>query len=402
MFRFIRPRRSIFSMSRLPLKLEAQHQRGELVDWHTVGFKKPRIRAKKVMMFIFAGYALTTIYTTLVLDPLARAAADTLQALPDEELEEEPPIFIPFPGTTKQLPLVPYRGSDPEWQEFVKFSKDKARHQKLREEVTDFVQKVVGKTQVLKVRCGEPMTLRRHWLDIDFPPAPPPLFERKGLELGSFEVTTRPVDSLTVFKIRNALWPTAVMQSFWSFTKVVVADESQRLAGMLGIRSSTPLSIDQLFAQQQQLLKGGQAPQLPTNASTPTQVSDAPRDRKERMAEIRAEREAFMKLSPAEKREAVIEDAKKSNLKNLAIRDYFLKPITAFKAKLAQTWRPVPNYPPRGSLIISGLVELESPKAMLVFDVRAAWDPKTREFDSRSMSIKLRRFQQKKQSPQRL
>lgn len=33
-------------------------------------------------------------------------------------------LFIPFPGTIKQIPQSPYRGSDPEWQEYIKFNKD--------------------------------------------------------------------------------------------------------------------------------------------------------------------------------------------------------------------------------------------------------------------------------------
>jgi hypothetical protein len=51
---------------------------------------------------------------------------EALKNIPEKELEEEEekPLFIPFPGTTKQLKPQPYRGSDPEWQEFIKFSKD--------------------------------------------------------------------------------------------------------------------------------------------------------------------------------------------------------------------------------------------------------------------------------------
>lgn len=41
-------------------------------------------------------------------------------------------LFIPFPGTTKQLPVTPYRGSDPEWQEFIKFSQDLTAGKKVR------------------------------------------------------------------------------------------------------------------------------------------------------------------------------------------------------------------------------------------------------------------------------
>ena len=53
--------------------------------------------------------------------------------LPPEALQEEvEPFFIPFPGTTKEIKPKPYRGSDPEWQEFVKFSKDQDLGKRVR------------------------------------------------------------------------------------------------------------------------------------------------------------------------------------------------------------------------------------------------------------------------------
>lgn len=51
---------------------------------------------------------------------------------PADEEEEDKPLFIPFPGTTKQLKPVPYRGSDPEWQAFIKFSQDQDLAKRVR------------------------------------------------------------------------------------------------------------------------------------------------------------------------------------------------------------------------------------------------------------------------------
>lgn len=68
-----------------------------------------------------------------MLDPLERAAMEAMKDIPEEEEEEiHKPMFIPFPGTTKQLKPKAYRGSDPEWQEFIKFSKDQKLAQKVR------------------------------------------------------------------------------------------------------------------------------------------------------------------------------------------------------------------------------------------------------------------------------
>ncbi|KAL5315012.1 hypothetical protein ACEPPN_017662 [Leptodophora sp. 'Broadleaf-Isolate-01'] len=392
MFRFIRPRRSLISMSRLPLKMEARYQKGEIENIQRVRFKRQWTKPRTILIYILAAYVGASVYSSVVLDPLERAALDAIQDLPAEEFEEPAPLFIPFPGTTKQLPLVPYRGTDPEWQEFVKFSKDKKLAQKVREELAAFVQSVAIKHPILSTRCGKEMKLRRYWLDVDFPHAPPPGFERKGLEIGDnyIELRTQPVDSLTVFRIRQALWPSALVQSFWSFTKVMVVDDAKRIAGMLGISSGPPPpTIDQLLAQHQQLLKGPQTPQLSTKNNTPTQAPTVTQPPKG-MPGSSTEKPALMGKGPEEEELAS---------KAMAFHAHFFRPIMAFKAKLAQTWRPAPSYPPRGSILVSGMVELDSPRAWLVFDVRAAWDPKTKEYDPRSMHIKLRRSQAKKQSP---
>ena len=88
---------------------------------------------RMLVLYFVTVYVCIDVYGRLVLDPLERAAMEALDGLPaGEEEEAEEPIFIPFPGTVKELKKRPYRGSDPEWQEFVKFSKDKNAQTKVR------------------------------------------------------------------------------------------------------------------------------------------------------------------------------------------------------------------------------------------------------------------------------
>lgn len=82
---------------------------------------------------MIVGSVCWNVYSKVVLDPLDRAAMEALEGIEDEEDEEEfKSFFIPFPGTTKQLKPIPYKGSDPEWQEFIKFSKDQKLAQNVR------------------------------------------------------------------------------------------------------------------------------------------------------------------------------------------------------------------------------------------------------------------------------
>ena len=58
------------------------------------------------------------------------AHADAMQEeIKDDEFK---PLFIPFPGTAKQLQPKPYQGSGPEWQEFIRLSKDRAQMDQIR------------------------------------------------------------------------------------------------------------------------------------------------------------------------------------------------------------------------------------------------------------------------------
>lgn len=91
------------------------------------------LAARTVALYIFAAYIAASAYSSIVLNPLDKVADDVLSSATPEELEEDlKPFFIPFPGTTKQLKPVPYKGSDPEWQEFIKFSKDPKQAQRVR------------------------------------------------------------------------------------------------------------------------------------------------------------------------------------------------------------------------------------------------------------------------------
>lgn len=68
-----------------------------------------------------------------------------------------------------------------------------------------------------------------------------------------------------------------------------------------------------------------------------------------------------------------------------------------FMATLQSTTKPSSGPPPRGSLVISGLVEMLGSNAMATVDVRAAYDPKERKFVG--VNLAVRRFQERIQGP---
>ena len=201
-----------------------------------------------------------------------------------------------------------------------------------------------------------------------------------------------PVDSLTVFRIRQALWPSAIAQACWSFTKVMLVDDAKRIARMLGIQTGPPpLTMEQILAKHQQLIKG------------PSPTKDGPTKQPQGLGDAT---KAITHPSPPTPEKSSLTEKGSEEFEvgtgtraAMALHAHFFRAIMAFKIKFQQTWKPAPDYPPRGSVIVSGLVELDSPRAWLVFDVKAAWSPETKLYDARSMQLQLRRMQMKKQGP---
>lgn len=95
-------------------------------------------------------YAMSQIYMSIVLDPLLDWAEDEWDSLSEKEKkeleeeaddeDEEPILFMPFPFTTKTLPQPPYKGTDPEWQEFLKLNKDAKKQKEIKSETLTYSQ----------------------------------------------------------------------------------------------------------------------------------------------------------------------------------------------------------------------------------------------------------------------
>ncbi|RDL42433.1 uncharacterized protein BP5553_02412 [Venustampulla echinocandica] len=384
MFRYTSRRMGIFSTSRLPLRLEAKRQQAQVVNIQKVRFIKPRLRVRATSFFIYAItiYACINVFDKLVLDPLDRAAEEALKNTPAAELAEDTdkPLFIPFPGTTKVVKALPYQGSDPEWQTFIKINRDRPLQARLRAELADLIRQLGESHPLIALKCGKGLKPNRSWINIDYPNYPPPGYERSGIEISDEAVSwvTAPVDSHTVFRLQKILWPQALMRSCWDFAKVLVADDTKWFAGILGIQSNnSPVpSLGELVTRNEHPLKH---PAL--NKTGPPLTTEPAKSTVDGKI---AEDEYF---------------ASAEQTKLAALRQHFLKPIAAFKTKFKQTWSPARNYPPRGCIILKGLVELEGPKAYVLFDVSAAWDPKTKTFHKDSYDIKVKRLSAKKQGP---
>lgn len=140
----------------------------------------------------------------MVFDPLFDWADAEWEALSEKEKEEaeanhdpdEPLLFLPFPFTTEEVKQPLYRGSDPEWQTFVKISQDKKLLQEIKSGLHKFIKytrsngvidglaneikRGVERNPAFNKLLGGEVAVRKFWLDIIFPPAPPPMHYVSG------------------------------------------------------------------------------------------------------------------------------------------------------------------------------------------------------------------------------
>lgn len=185
MFRLLRSRPNIFTLGsrvhRAPARAESNAVRLQKVKIRQKWFK-PRAIVGGALIY----YACYQIYTTSVFGILDKYFEEQDAHLSEKErrqLEkemEEDPVFIPLPFTTREIAPVPYKGTDPEWRMFAKFSRNPKLIASVKASLAANAQKAVEKHPQLSAHYGKDWKIQKSWIDIHYPSRPPPTFERQG------------------------------------------------------------------------------------------------------------------------------------------------------------------------------------------------------------------------------
>ncbi|KAI1105593.1 hypothetical protein F4804DRAFT_303930, partial [Jackrogersella minutella] len=339
-----------------------------------------------------------------------------------KELEEGllDPMFIPIPFTTRAVLSEPYRGSDPEWKTFIKISKNQELGKHIRNSLASMVCKAVSLSPLLSQRYGKNMTVGKYWLDIQYPYRPPPTFVHKGLTIGDdVSITEEPIDTTAALWVQRALWPSTLTLSLWSFSGALLKQNALNFAKIFGYEpnpSPSP-SLQQTIEKVHQRLKKPTAdPDSKAASSLPsakTQAAGGSSTDSTSPVEKRSTGSSTAPGSPSASPSSGMSspipiiptaepDKPKSARDIYGIRhtqEHTSGAWAAFKQTFRQTWRPIQGLPPRGSIYVSGLVEINTPRAFIIIDAFAFWDPKTETFDIKTMSLRLRTIRMKTQSP---
>jgi hypothetical protein len=121
--------------ARLPQNGARSLPSGSPVTFYRVRFRSPPLFSRRrIKNAILYSIPILAVFYALDID-LGEEEVEEEQKAKDgftkvgdgEEEDEEEGLFIPFTWPTEQ-PRQFYKGSDPEWKEFIKFSKDIKKH----------------------------------------------------------------------------------------------------------------------------------------------------------------------------------------------------------------------------------------------------------------------------------
>ncbi|WXC54894.1 hypothetical protein SNK03_000869 [Fusarium graminearum] len=328
-------------------------------------------------------YICWQIFCTVVFDPLFDWADAEWEALSEKEKEEaeanhdpdEPLLFLPFPFTTEEVKQPLYRGSDPEWQTFVKISQDKKLLQEIKNGLANEIKRGVERNPAFNKLLGGEVAVRKFWLDIIFPPAPPPMHYVSGIMIDEDGIFwgDRPIDSLAANFLAKALYPKALAMGCWTFISFLSKQVAQDIAKSIGL--SEPDAPESAWQH------------VPVNSLPGTMPQQTPRvvvkhDAKAHPAHLPP---GFNEILGA----AFGPDAKldpRLQAASLAGAFAFLR-----------YWKPTKTLPSRGCIKVDGIVELKGKTAVMAVLVAGYYDPKTRQYVA--VQTRLKHLMQLRQRP---
>jgi hypothetical protein len=354
------------------------------------------------------------------------------------EEEEEESLFIPLTFPTP-LPQQFYARSDPDWQEFIKLSKDSKRQKAVRDELAEKVLRDIQKHPKTQQLLGKNIKLTKHWFELKFPDAPPPDYSRQGIEIADEYValSTQVLPSAHYQQLANIFMPKAAALAAWSGLKMFATCQVVKFKAVLGVElNKQEKQVAMLMTAVKQMsdqIDAGGVPQDPSKGiqqlqsqsqaidqllgtkpktSTSTPAASQPRPARDQTppsssasiplptivspnvwARLNATLNPFSSSqSPATQSTATTTKTPSSATPSASTdtpsfqfkvspSPSLLLTMATFQTSLAQLWQQSHTDPqPKGAFFVFGEMEVKGEKARAKCEVKAAYDPKERKY----------------------
>ncbi|KAF1912343.1 hypothetical protein BDU57DRAFT_458317 [Ampelomyces quisqualis] len=285
-------------------------------------------------------------------------------------------LFLPT-GFAREKKKTFYKGSDPEWQEFKKIASDRARAERIRKELIKITRMASAKTASLRAHIGAVDTSKgKAWVELTFPDGPPVEYERSGIELTDdleWRKVTRPVADAHQKRLSSLLLPkNAANAVYQDITRKAAL--SWRNFKLYSGWSEKPES-EKVQSMVQGMTAGGDAKAGtgPTSISTGTSAAAAAAA-------------ATDSKQPAETPSSLSSQAKELGF-ILPDPKQLTLDLKQFRQDFRKGSKELSTQPPRGTVVVKGLIEVYGEKARLTWQVVGCYDPKISRYVKLDMAL---------------
>lgn len=312
------------------------------------------------------------------------------------DLDEDDPLFIPLTWPT-EMPREYYRGSDPEWQQFIRVAKDRKLQDQINKSLLSILSKNATMLPPLANRLGKDPEVAKYMLDYSYPDGPPPDYERTGIAIGSgyIALVVQTITPEEYQKLSRLVFPRAAIESTLEAGRVTLGIHYRRLKQALGIEGKDPKSLEERWKTAVDLM------QRQEEARSGKQVDKAGDDSVAGAGVMASGHSASGAQSArsSENGGRIPWHFPMPLPSNSVESGSFDGPIglRVFTSNLAKKWNPKSQEPPRGCFIVQGLVELKGTRGRLLFDVAGFYSPEKSKFVW--MNAQVRSYKPRSQPP---
>ncbi|KAF2675255.1 hypothetical protein BT63DRAFT_420471 [Microthyrium microscopicum] len=316
-------------------------------------------RALRILPLFAATYYFSPISVSFEdeKEAISEDGSDIEDGIVDEEDEDDANILLFLPVSWPKLgERTYYRGSDPEWQEYIKISKDKEKQKRVFAALVRYIRESMTEDPKIAHLMGKvDLDKGRHWLDVIFPPGPPRHYEQTGIAISDqyIALSVREVSEAEYHSISSLFNPTAAAKSVWSAMNQIVGPPADKIKALFGGESYTPPNNKPFGPPNQSGTPG--PPMGPVGLFPP----------------VAAPGNAPVPPTPGA---GLIGDSQEEALSAEAAKQIAAKQAEMRKSFMRIFASPRTVDPPRGCIILSGLVECVGSRANATMDVVAAFD----------------------------
>ncbi|GIZ43723.1 hypothetical protein CKM354_000694000 [Cercospora kikuchii] len=383
----------------------AYKRNGEPVRYQAVRFRGRGPSMRQIVTYgvygacVYWYFGMVVKWLGVEVEMLDEMVDEEMEGDEEEEVEDDgyahpDSLFIPLTWSTK-LPRTFYRGSDPEWQEFIKIAKDKERHTKIQNELVQLIFKECLKHPGVARQLGKDNKIGKYWLDISFPDGPPQEYERSGIEIADTYIawSQQKISPEDQWRLTRTIWPKAAFDSLWATSSMLAGINYRRIKQALGWEDKDPFSPEERMRHAIEMHNKQHHPELSRKQVGQGQL------------EPNANPEGANGSSNIQPAKSTSDEAKKLSWWMVDVpmpkpgEDSMDVPIamSVFQSTLRKNWNPKKMEPPRGTFVVQGLVEVRGQRGRMMFDVQSCYDPKEAKFTN--VNANVRSFKRWNQAP---